>query len=170
MKIRFACENDAENLAQVARMTFADTFAESNTKEDMELHCRNSYGKEIQKAEILDGTKITIVCELDGKIIAYSQMNLNVGFDSKPLQSSCEIQRFYVTKEWHGKGIAQKMMQFCLDTARAKSMKSVWLGVWEKNPRAIKFYQKFGFVEKSEHVFLLGSDRQRDIIMNKIFD
>ncbi|KAB7664971.1 GNAT family N-acetyltransferase, partial [Plesiomonas shigelloides] len=32
-------------------------------------------------------------------------------------------------------------------------------------PRAIAFYKKFDFVEVGEHIFQLGADAQRDVIM-----
>ena len=44
----------------------------------------------------------------------------------------------------------------------------MWLGVWEENHRANAFYRKHGYAEVGEHVFMLGADAQRDLILAKI--
>ena len=76
-----------------------------------------------------------------------------------------EVQRLYVARDYHGKGVAHDLMNACLDEMTSHRSDVAWLGVWERNPRAIAFYRKFGFVEVGEHVFLLGRDRQRDIVL-----
>jgi len=76
-----------------------------------------------------------------------------------------EIQRLYVASDWHGKGIAQQLMAACVEEMRRRGSDVIWLGVWERNPKAISFYKKFGFVEAGAHIFALGRDSQRDIVM-----
>ena len=76
-----------------------------------------------------------------------------------------EIQRIYVAREWHGRGAAQALMAEALRLAGSGGADAVWLGVWERNPRAIAFYRKLGFVENGDHVFPLGDDPQRDVVM-----
>jgi ribosomal protein S18 acetylase RimI-like enzyme len=78
-----------------------------------------------------------------------------------------EINRIYVAGEWHGKGVAQALMDACLGELRARGSDVAWLGVWEHNPKALAFYRKLGFVERGEHVFALGDDPQRDIVMSR---
>ena len=72
---------------------------------------------------------------------------------------------FYVVADWHGRGVAKELMTAALEEMKVRGTDVVWLGVWEKNPRAIAFYQKLGFTEIGEHSFLLGNDLQRDVIM-----
>jgi ribosomal protein S18 acetylase RimI-like enzyme len=168
INIRLAVITDAHNLAEIATKTFRDTFLKYNNKEDIDLYCAEKYSEKIQENEILDVNKTTVICEVDKKIIGYAQINWNVLLDKINIEKQAEIQRFYITEEWQGKGIAQELMQFLLHEITARNIKSAWLGVWEKNSRAITFYKKFGFDEISEHVFILGSDKQRDIILNKL--
>lgn len=85
--------------------------------------------------------------------------------DCVAAQSPGEIQRLYVVDAWHGKGIAQDLMHACIREMEARGSDVAWLGVWERNPRAISFYRKFGFVEVGDHFFSLGNDPQRDIVM-----
>jgi ribosomal protein S18 acetylase RimI-like enzyme len=76
-----------------------------------------------------------------------------------------ELVRFYVDRPWHGSGVARAMMSACDDEARRRGARTLWLGVWEHNPRAIRFYEKCGFVDVGSHKFVLGDDEQTDRLM-----
>ena len=169
IRIRKAETADAESLALIGEQTFRETFGAFNTKKDMDEYCTKNFGTRIQQNEIADKNKCTLLCESDNRIAGYVQTNLNAAFGAVADTSQAEIQRFYIVKDLHGKGAAQTLMNAALDTVRRLNIKHVWLGVWEKNPRAIAFYKKFGFEQIGEHVFLLGSDPQRDIILHKTF-
>jgi ribosomal protein S18 acetylase RimI-like enzyme len=163
--IRYAIPSDAKNLATLAEETFRETFGHMNSVDDMSLHCASSYSEEIQTAEISDSNKLTLVCESDGKLIAFAQLRWSEAPDCVHAKQPGEIQRIYVSGLWHGKGIAQELMTRCIKEIENRGGDVIWLGVWEHNPRAITFYRKIGFSEVGSHVFPLGTDPQRDIIM-----
>ena len=75
--------------------------------------------------------------------------------------------RLYVLREWIGRGVGRELMQACLNEARQAGFRTIWLGVWERNPRAQAFYRKWNFRVVGEHVFQLGSDPQRDLLMER---
>lgn len=167
MLIRRARASDAEELAILAERTFRKTFQDGNTQEDMELHCQASYSKDIQLKEILRQDLITLVCECESKLIGYAQLRWE---EFPPCVNSFdagEILCLYVDEPYHGKGVAQKLIRKCFAEIEAMGSEVVWLGVWEHNPRAISFYRKLGFTEVGEHIFQVGSDPQRDIIMKR---
>lgn len=163
--IRTARRDDAKQLAAIAEATFRDTFAAVNTPEDMDLHCRRSYGESIQEGEITDPDRVTLLCERHGRLVGYAQLRWGNAPDCVVGEAPGEIQRLYVIGELHGRGIAHDLMKACMDEMRKRRSGVIWLGVWERNPKAIAFYRKFGFQEVGEHVFSLGSDAQRDIVM-----
>lgn len=165
MIIREAELSDARQLARLAERTFRATFAAVNTAEDMEAHCRSSYGEAIQAAEITDPKRMTLLCEMEGDLVGFAQLRWGRGPACVVSAAAGEIQRLYVADAWHGRGIAQALMNACIDEVRRRGADLVWLGVWEHNPRAIAFYTKFGFVKVGEQVFQLGSDAQRDLVM-----
>ena len=94
-------------------------------------------------------------------------MKLNFGDSQTELKDNkaLEIERIYVSKEFHGKSIGQLLYDKVIEVAKQKNADYVWLGVWEDNPRAISFYKKNGFVEFDKHIFKLGNDEQIDIMM-----
>ena len=165
--IRTAQPGDAKQLALIAEATFRTTFGAMNAPAHMERHCRDSFGERIQAAEIADPARANLVVEDGGRLIGYAQLRWGEPPACVVARRAGEIQRLYVVDGWHGKGVAQSLMTTCLDTMEQRGSDAAWLGVWERNPRAISFYRKFGFVEAGEHLFSLGGDPQRDVIMVK---
>lgn len=165
--IRKANSIDAAPLAKLVEETFRATFGAMNSAENMDNHCHSSYSEVIQSCEINDPNVITLVVEDSKKLIAYAQLRWGATPDCISGKSPGEIQRLYVSSAYHGKGIAKNLMETCIQELKSLGKDVVWLGVWELNPRAISFYKKSGFVEVAEHIFNLGGDSQRDIIMQR---
>jgi diamine N-acetyltransferase len=165
--IRRSIQDDAASLAGLAERTFRETFAADNNAQDMDQHCNQAYGLEIQTLEILDPHIDTFVCEQDKELIAYAQLHWQEAPSCVKAIKPVEIRRFYLDSAWHGQGIANALMTHLLEFASSKNADQVWLGVWEHNPRAKRFYQKMGFLEVGDHVFQLGSDPQRDLILSR---
>ena len=163
--VRRAGRPDAKQLSSLAEATFRDAFEATNTPENMALHCRTSYGEAIQAAEVADPDMVTLVCESQVTLLGFAQLRWGGAPSCVVAVAPGEIQRLYVAREFHGLGVARQLMRACLDEMRARRADVVWLGVWEHNPRAIAFYRKFGFAAVGEHIFPLGRDPQRDIVM-----
>jgi ribosomal protein S18 acetylase RimI-like enzyme len=100
-------------------------------------------------------------------LIGYAQVRWGEAPSCIAAISPGEIRRIYLVEAWQGRGLAQELLAACIDVLRQRASSAAWLGVWERNPRAISFYRKYGFVEAGEHEFRLGTDRQRDVIMVK---
>lgn len=163
--IRRARREDAAPLAALAEKTFRDAFAEVNSPQNMDLFCRSTYGEALQAAEIASPDMATLLCERDGRLVAFAQLRWGEPPGCVAADAPAEIQRFYVDRDRHGTGIAHDLMAACIDAIEARGSDVAWLGVWEHNPRAIAFYRKFGFVAVGEHVFAVGDDPQRDVVM-----
>lgn len=163
--IRLATVADAESLARLARRTFSDTFAADNGPEDLALHLDRAFTPSQQARELADPTIRTLLLYVGPTLAAYAQLRRGPAPECVASTSPIELWRFYVAKEWHGKGISQALMQRVVSEAGQLGADTIWLGVWERNPRAIAFYAKARFVDVGSHVFLLGNDAQTDRIM-----
>lgn len=163
--IRRATLDDAEPLARLAESTFRDAFAAGNRPADVDLHCARSFSATIQSREIHDPNTVTIVAELDGELIAFAQVLLQSPKPCVDAKRPSELRRFYVSEEWHGRGIAQEVLSEVLTRTARGGSDALWLGVWERNSKAMAFYRKCGFTVVGEHVFHLGEDPQRDLVM-----
>ena len=150
--------------------TFRDTFGAMNTAANMRLHCQASYSPDMQSREIGDPALDTLLSEHDGQLVGFAQLRDAACPASTQAARPFEIQRLYVASTWHGKGVAQGLMREMIGMATKRGADLVWLGVWENNPRAIAFYDKHGFAQAGAHVFLLGLDPQRDLLMTRRID
>ena len=164
MNIRRATIDDAAALAEIAERTFRDTFAKDNTPEDLEAYVTSAYGEALQRRELANPDVLALLGQSDdGTLIAYTQMRR-----VRSPHGEVEILRFYVDRAYHGQGLAQQLMNAAIDAARGLGATTLWLGVWERNLRAIAFYVKCGFRDVGSQPFLVGSDLQTDRVMARV--
>jgi ribosomal protein S18 acetylase RimI-like enzyme len=163
--IRRAKDDDAPRLAEFAQRTSVETFAADNSAEDMAAHVAKSFGPAIQLAEIRDPDMTTLLAELGPHMAGFAQVRRGSPPPCVAGPSPVELRRFYVDRPYHGRGIAQSLMRTVDELARELGGRTLWLGVWERNPRAIAFYAKCGFVDVGEHAFMFGTDQQTDRVM-----
>ena len=157
--------NDIDQLQEIGRQTFYETFAGSNTEDDMQKYLDESFSESKLTAELTDLNSEFYFAILDDKVIGYLKVNFGQSQTELKDDKALEIERIYVPKEFHGKKVGQILYDKAIQVARQKNADYVWLGVWEENPRAISFYKKNGFVEFDKHIFKLGNDEQTDIMM-----
>jgi len=163
--IRPASSSDATMLTAIAERTFRDTFAADNSEEDIDLHCRRNFSTEIQGGEISDPQLITLLTEVAGELVGFAQLRLARSASCINSDNPAELNRIYVSSEWHGRGVARELMRAVFAAAARAGSDCIWLGVWERNLKAIAFYRKCGFRVVGDHPFVLGRDRQRDLIL-----
>jgi len=161
--VRLAVPADAATLAALSLKTFVDAFAAENRAEDMEAYTSAAFGEPQQRRELETAGIVTLLGEQEGEAIAYAQLRHTPG----AIYGDVELARFYVDRFHHGRGIAQSLMDAVTVHARALGGTRLWLGVWERNLRAIAFYRKAGFVQCTTQPFPLGSDLQTDWVMNR---
>ena len=167
VQIRQAEVGDAAALADLQERTFRATFGADNNAADIDLHCRNTYSAVLQEAEIRNPALTTLVGEYEEQLVAFVQLHSALVPGDVGATPAVEIKRIYLDTAWHGRGLAQQLMDRSIGQARSLGATRIWLGVWEHNPRAISFYKKFGFSEAGEHIFMVGNDPQRDLILQR---
>jgi len=169
IKIRPATIADAPALSRLGATTFRETFERENTPEDMAQYLREAFTPERQALEIADPAGAVLLAEQEqskesgeSELSGYAQVVSGPVPEAVRGPAPLELRRLYVARAWHGRGVAQALMEAVIDAARARGAQTLWLGVWERNPRAVAFYVKHGFVRVGEHTFVLGGDAQTD--------
>jgi len=165
IEITKATLNDIDPLQKIGRQTFGETFSESNSEENMKNYLEEGFSKEKLTTELNDKNSEFYFATVENEIIGYLKINFGPSQTELKDSKSLEIERIYVSKEFHGKSVGQLLYDQAIQIAKMKNVDYVWLGVWEENPRAISFYKKNGFVEFDKHIFKLGNDEQTDIMM-----
>ena len=165
MEIRKANTQDIGKLKEIGRLTFFETFSSDNSEENMNEYLKNGFSTEKLNNELSDPNAEFYFCELKGEVIGYLKVNSGQSQTELKDNKAFEIERIYVLKEFHGKKAGQLLYDKAIELAKSRRAEYVWLGVWEENPRAIRFYEKNGFVAFDKHIFKLGEDEQTDIKM-----
>jgi ribosomal protein S18 acetylase RimI-like enzyme len=163
--IRPATPADARALARFGARTFRETFEPDNRPEDVGAYVARTYSESRQRAEVDDPDRTTLIAESPDGLAAFAQIRVGDTPDCVAGSRPIELLRFYVDRVWHGHGIGRTLMAAVVRAAEARGARTLWLGVWEHNLRAIAFYAKYGFRDVGSHEFLLGTDRQIDRIM-----
>jgi ribosomal protein S18 acetylase RimI-like enzyme len=163
--IKKATLNDVEKLQAISKQTFYEAFAALNTEENMLKYLEESFSVEKLTTELSDTNSEFYFASLSHTIIGYLKLNTGSSQTDIKDENALEIERIYVLQEFLGKKVGQLLYQKATEVAKEKKADYVWLGVWEENARAINFYRKNGFAEFDNHIFMLGDDKQRDILM-----
>lgn len=165
---RVASTGDVEILVDIGIKTFRDTFASANTAANMRSYLEKTFTADQIRKDIEDPRCTFILVYDNHLVIGYAKL---VKGNSEPNEPrKIEIERIYAIEEYIGRKAGKTLMQTCLNFAQREGYRKVWLGVWENNPRAIAFYEKWGFKKVGTHPFLLGDDVQTDLVMEKILD
>jgi ribosomal protein S18 acetylase RimI-like enzyme len=167
LTFRAGTSADAALLADLGWRTFEEAFAAYNKPEDMTAFRPTLYTPALQAAELADPANEFMIAEAAGEGVAYIKLRSAPAPEAIQANRPLQIDRFYITQQWTGRGLGDKLMQLCLEKAQQKKNDVVWLTVWEHNERAKRFYQKYSFREVGELPFILGQDVQRDLYMQR---
>jgi ribosomal protein S18 acetylase RimI-like enzyme len=165
IEIRKVSLSDIKELQSIGRQTFFETFAEVNTESNMKRYLDENFSIGKLTSELIIPNSEFYFAILDNNVIGYLKLNFGQVQTELKDPQAVEIERIYVLNDFQGKKVGQILYDTALQIATKKRANYLWLGVWEKNHRAIRFYQKNGFSEFDKHIFRLGDDEQTDIMM-----
>lgn len=165
IKLEQADISHLQELQKIGKTTFNETFSEQNTAENMAAYLETGFSSERLSEEMNAVGSAFYLAKENNRIIGYLKINFGDNQTELKEEKALEIERIYVLKAYHGQLVGQLILEFALQLAIKNHCNYVWLGVWEENPRAIRFYEKNGFVAFDKHIFTLGDDEQTDIMM-----
>jgi len=155
---------DADMLSALGKQTFFDTFTGTCSEEDMQQFLDECFNLDQVKKELANENDFFFLAEADGIPAGYIRIMEDYGhFELMKKWKALELKRIYVDKPFHGKGVAQHLIQFVENFAIENKYEVIWLGVWEHNLKAKKFYEKSGFKDSGHtHDFPIGNTPQTD--------
>lgn len=166
--IKKVTSEQVELLQAISRQTFFDTFGADNSEEDMADYLDQAYAREKLLAELENPASFFFFAWQKDHVVGYAKINIESAQTEEMSPNALELERIYVKSDSKHQGIGSQLFQQTLQVAKELGKTKVWLGVWEHNQAARHFYQKLGFRQIGEHIFQLGQDAQRDILMEKV--
>lgn len=165
IQIKLVTNESVLELQKISTQTFLETFAEVNSASDMKQYLNEAMTVEQLELELNNTDSKFYFAIQNQDVIGYLKINIGNAQTEHFNQKAFEIERIYVLKNYIGKQVGKLLFDTAIALAKKLQKKTVWLGVWEKNERAINFYQKNGFIKFDSHKFKLGNDIQTDILM-----
>lgn len=169
MYVRQATRDDVSLLVRLSRQTFFEAFSTDNDPDDMEQYLNEAFSPERIQAELLAIESIfLLICpNPNNQPTGYAHLVGNSIESCITGKDPVELVRLYINKDVIGQGYGSKLMQACLERANQEGFETIWLGVWEKNYRAQRFYERWGFRQVGSHDFPIGKDIQTDFILTR---
>ena len=167
MTFRKCTLQDADLLQAFSHKTFSDTFGADTRPEDLEIFLQTNLSLERLQKQLANPDSDFYMLWDKTKPAGFVKLNRGPAQSEIQDSKSLEIERIYLSRDYQGQGIGQRLMDFALEKAREQGMDYVWLGVWEDNRKALDFYKRNGFLRFGEHVFTVGEDDQTDYLLRK---
>ena len=152
-------------LKGISLNTFKTAFAWGNTEKNMQAYTENAFSAKTLLEELNQPESVFYFALWQEQPVGYLKLNVGKAQTDMQAENSLEISRIYILDTFQGHKIGKKLLDQSIEIAMQKKVDFVWLGVWEKNQRAISFYENYGFKKYATHFFMLGDDRQTDILM-----
>ena len=157
--------HDLEPVQRIARETFISSFAEKNDPVDFQAYMEKAFSETQIRKELLHPDSDFYLVRSEGVNVGYLKLNFSIAQTDIRDAESCELERIYVRLSYQGMGIGKWMLDRAMELAGQKGKRYLWLGVWQENKEAIRFYENYGFYKFGTHPYYIGSDRQTDWLM-----
>ena len=158
---------DLSALQKIAKETFIEAFGPDNTQRNMDIYVAEAFNPTKMAEEINNPNSRLYFLKKEDSIIGYLKLNKGSAQTETVEGNALEVERIYVQGLHHGTGAGQILMDKAIEIATAEKYDYLWLGVWEHNPKAIRFYEKNGFYVFGKHTFLMVDDPQQDFLMKR---
>ncbi|RYU92368.1 GNAT family N-acetyltransferase [Mucilaginibacter terrigena] len=170
VQIKRVAASDAGTLLLLSRQTFYDAFLHRNKREDMDAYAATAFITSRFEQELNNPDSEFYYAMVDDAIAGYIKLNYRNAQTDLQDPNALEVERIYVLQQYQGQQIGKHLLNFAIQTATENNLKYIWLGVWDQNTRAISFYQRNGFIQFGSHPFVLGKDKQTDVLMKKVLN
>jgi len=167
LKITKCKLNDVRTLKELSETTYRQTFGQDNTEDNMMAYLKEAYNEAQLTQELADPNSSFYFAYYQGKLAGYLKLNIFDAQSEEMPTDYLEVERIYFKQDFQHLGLGTQLLNFAIDQANILKKSNIWLGVWEYNYSAQKFYQKLGFERFSEHKFIMGDSVQTDFLLKK---
>lgn len=146
---------DAALLSKIGSATLLESHGHSAPADILHDYVSKAFNEEACLCELSDAHNLFHGIFYNGVPAGYSKIVFDCPHNAVDLQPVTKMERLYLLKEFYELKLGQQLMQQAISLSKAQGEKGMWLNVWKKNERAIRFYAKHGFKSVGESEFVL---------------
>lgn len=165
--IRTCTIDDLQALKKISYDTFYESFKDQNSPENMQTYLERAFNEQQLMKELTNPSSRFYLAYVHDELAGYLKINTGDAQSEEMGEEALEIERIYIRSSFQRKGLGKELLAKAIEIANELGKKKIWLGVWEKNDKAIAFYEKMGFIQTGSHPFYMGDEEQLDYIMTK---
>ena len=165
LNFRQCKDNDIDQLLAISKSTFINAFEKDNKPDDFNTYIGIAFNEKVLLSQLRNPDSFFYFVYLDTHAIGYLKLNQNQAQTELRVAEGMELERIYVVEAFQGRGYGLGILRKVQEIALRLDKRFVWLGVWEKNKKAIRFYQRYGFSKFGTHPYYIGTDEQTDWLM-----
>ncbi len=155
--------NDAAAIAELGRITFAETFTHYEP-EDLEAFLEEKYQPNIFREIIASPEEMIFKATLEDKLVGYAHAG-RCALPHPDVTANCgELKRLYVKVGHQGAGIGSGLLAAALDWL-VRPGRKIWIGVFSLNFGARKLYESHGFRKVGDYKFVVGKALDEEFIL-----
>ncbi len=165
LSFKICTMKDLDSLVAISRSTFIEAFEKDNDPEDFWLYINKAFNKESIKTQLQNPNSKFYFAYLNDQIIGYFKLNIKTEQTEHVDELGLELERIYILSSRQNKGFGNEILRHIISLAKSGETKILWLGVWQMNEAAVRFYERHGFVKFGSHPYYIGKDKQIDWLM-----
>ncbi|RYC52453.1 GNAT family N-acetyltransferase [Flagellimonas olearia] len=165
LSFRQCSVSDLDTLVKISKDTFVAAFEQDNDPTDFQEYINKAFSRERLERELENPDSLFHFVYESNTLVGYFKVNLGTAQTDVHDEKAMELERIYVLEGHQGKQIGAQILQYIIQLVVEQKMEYLWLGVWEHNPKAIRFYQRHGFQKFGEHPYYIGTDEQTDWLL-----
>ena len=159
---------DLATLQMLCITTFYAAYNSKNKPQNIQQYLIKAFNTAQLTKEISNPNSQIIFLKKGEEVLGYFKINENEAQTDFQANDNLELERIYILPELQGNNYGKIMLEETIRIAQQKGKSKVWLGVWENNPNAVRFYKKNGFKLTGKHEFMFVDEAQVDFVMEKV--
>jgi diamine N-acetyltransferase len=163
--IRKAEPGDADQMAELAIFTFREAWLEPGNEADLEEYVRENFAAEVLRKELRNPDITYLEVSINEEPVGYAKLEKRCQPDNYLLPGPVALHRLYIKAAFRNHKLGSELLKHVMSLSKQEGFKTLWLGVWNENYNAMRFYSRFGFEKFGEYVFTMGKIKSDDYLM-----
>lgn len=144
--------SDLQELRETGIKTYLPHYTHLWKPGGVEWYMKRCFDEDFLRKELTDSNVEYYIIENAGESIGMMKLILKKAVPDSEIENALYLEKVYFVKEWTGKGVGKKSIEYALQRAAELGRDCVWLMAMDTSSKPISAYEKSGFKVHSHTV------------------